>query len=476
MTLIHALYENSEKNSLKPAIVTEQRTYTYEQLLKSVESVAAQLHGQEFHKGDQIAIIMGNEAEFIISLYAIWLVGATAVPINPNYAEREIAYILAQSDAKGMIVHPNQGGNYTNEIAIDFELKIDLPFDNEVVLEQLAIILYTSGTTGNPKGAMLTHGNLYHNASDVADFLGIFHEDRMITVLPVFHVFALTVAVNAPLFQGATLLLQKSFSPKEVFRAANEQQATVFAGVPTMYSFLLHTPTDYAQPLGTIRLAISGGSSLPTAMLQNFEETFQLKISEGYGLSEASPVTCFNPFGKQKAGSIGQSIIHVENRIVDDHGDVLPVHEVGELVVRGKNVMGGYYKMAEETAKVLKNGWLHTGDLAYMDEDGYIFIVDRKKDVCIVGGYNVYPREVEEVLYSHGAIVEVAVVGEEDLHYGERVVAYVTIKGEVDVQSLFVHCQSNLVDYKVPSHIQIVEQLPKNSTGKIMKRLLKNKK
>lgn len=473
MTLIHALYENSEKTPLKPAIETENRTYTYEHLLNAVESVAAQLSDEGYRKGDQIAIIMGNEAEFIISLYAIWLVGATAVPINPSYSKREIAYILAQSEAKGIIVQPIQRGKYSTEVAIDFSLQKELPFTPEVTLEQLAIILYTSGTTGNSKGAMLSHSNLYHNASDVADFLGIFHEDRMITVLPVFHVFALTVAVNAPLFQGATLLLQKSFSPTEVFRAANEQRATVIAGVPTMYSFLLHTSTNYEKPMGTIRLAISGGSSLPTAMLQNFEKTFQLKISEGYGLSEASPVTCFNPFGKQKAGSIGQSIIHVENRIVDEHGDVLPVHEIGELVVRGKNVMSGYYKMADETAKVLKKGWLHTGDLAYMDEEGYIFIVDRKKDVCIVGGYNVYPREVEEILYRHDAIVEAAVVGEEDLHYGERIVAYVTIKTEVDMQTLIAYCQENLVDYKVPTHIYFVKQLPKNSTGKIMKRLLK---
>jgi long-chain acyl-CoA synthetase len=341
--------------------------------------------------------------------------------------------------------------------------------------DDTAIILYTSGTTGKPKGAMLTHKNLYSNASDVGDYLRMNDQDRVITTLPLFHVFCLTVALNAPLLSGATLLIAPKFSPKEIFELAKEYEATVFAGVPTMYNFLYQYPESNPEDFKSLRLCISGGASLPVALLTNFEKKFNVLVSEGYGLSEASPVTCFNPLDRpRKAGSIGTSILHVENKIVNELGEELPVGAVGELIVSGPNVMKGYYKMPEETASAIRDGWLYTGDLARMDEDGYFYIVDRKKDLIIVGGFNVYPREVEEVLYNHPDIVEAAVLGVPDLNLGEAVKCYVVSKNpNTTEEQLLEYCREHLAKYKVPYSIEFLEELPKNTTGKILRRALK---
>ncbi|MGB3261216.1 AMP-binding protein, partial [Paenisporosarcina sp.] len=298
----------------------------------------------------------------------------------------------------------------------------------------------------------------------------------VLATLPVFHVFALTVVVNAPLLKGATILLVPRFSPQDVFDMAKEQQATVFAGVPTMYNFLYQYPQTNVEDFSTIRLAISGGSSLPVALLHNFEEKFNVRISEGYGLSEASPVTCFNPLDRdRKAGSIGTSIINVENRVVNELGEDVEVGEVGELIVRGPNVMKGYYKMPEETAATIRDGWLYTGDLARIDEEGYFYIVDRKKDLVIVGGFNVYPREVEEVLFAHPSVVEAAVIGLPDANFGETVHAYVVVKDEgLDTEALSNYCGEHLAKYKIPRSFEFLTELPKNTTGKILRRSLKD--
>ena len=345
----------------------------------------------------------------------------------------------------------------------------------EVSEDDTAIILYTSGTTGQPKGAMLTYKNIYSNARDVADYLNINTNDRVITTLPVFHVFALTVVVNAPLLVGATLLLVPRFSPQDVFKIAKDHQATIFAGVPTMFNFLFQFPDGNPEDFSSIRLAISGGSSLPVALLHNFENKFNVRISEGYGLSEASPVTCFNPIDRErKPGSIGTNILNVENKVVNELGDEVPVGEVGELIVRGPNVMKGYYKMPEETENTIRDGWLYTGDLARQDEEGYFYIVDRKKDMIIVGGYNVYPREVEEVLFGHPGIVEAAVVGVPDPNFGEEVLAFVVKKDEsLTAGELQSYCEEKLAKYKVPKSFEFLAELPKNTTGKILRRSLK---
>ena len=316
---------------------------------------------------------------------------------------------------------------------------------------------------------------MYSNARDVANYLNFNTNDRVVATLPVFHVFALTVVVNAPLLMGATILIVPRFNPEEVFTMIREQKATIFAGVPTMYNFLYQFPKGKAEDFSTIRSAISGGSSLPVTLLHNFEEKFKVRMSEGYGLSEASPVTCFNPIDRdRKAGSIGTNIVNVENKVVNELGEEVPDGEVGELIVRGPNVMKGYYKMPEETENAIRDGWLYTGDLARRDEEGYFYIVDRKKDMIIVGGYNVYPREVEEVLYSHPGIIEAAVVGIPDQNFGESVLAFVVKKDEsLSEEELHEYCLQKIAKYKVPQKFEFLEELPKNTTGKILRRSLK---
>ena len=486
------------------------RDTTYGEFEETVSRFAAGLQQLGVEKGDHVAFLLGNTPHFLISLYATMRIGATAIPVNPMYTQDEIAYIIQNGDVKAVIaldqllplvevgvkVLPQVENYIICETTQDIGEKVNALSNSakektklfsqvlgstvesvepvKVEEDDTAIILYTSGTTGYPKGAMLTHRNLYSNARDVGHYLSMTPEDRVIATLPVFHVFALTVVVNAPLLQGATVLLAPRFSPSEIYDLAESQKATVFAGVPTMYNFLYQFDGD-ADKFAALRLAVSGGAPLPVQVLHDFEAKFKVKVSEGYGLSEASPVTCFNPLDRErKAGSIGMSISNVENKVVDEFGNEVPVGEVGELIVRGPNVMKGYYKMPEDTANAIRGEWLYTGDLAKKDEDGYFYIVDRKKDMIIVGGFNVYPREVEEVLFTHPNVVEAAVVGFPDANLGEAVHAYVVLKEtNTTVEELQAFCAQRLVKYKVPAAIDLLEELPKNSTGKILRRSLK---
>lgn len=512
MNLVSRVHEISLQNPGKAAYHFMGKDTSYGEFEGSVAKFAGALQSLGVGKGDHVAFLLSNTPHFMIALYATMRVGATAVPINPIYTPDEIAYIVKDSDAKAVIaldlllpliekayVALSNVASYviceTDPSAA--EKMAQLPeavkpkvhsFTQlliasaavgqavQVADEDVAVILYTSGTTGKPKGAMLTHENLYSNARDVGVYLQMNQEDRILATLPVFHVFALTVVVNAPLLMGATIILVPRFNPKEVFEAIKSQQATVFAGVPTMFNFMYQFPEAQPEDFASVRMAISGGSAMPVALLHNFEDKFNVRVSEGYGLSEASPVTCFNPIDRErKAGSIGTSIVNVENKVVNELGEEVAVGEVGELIVRGPNVMKGYYNMPEETAAALRDGWLYTGDLARVDEEGYFFIVDRKKDMIIVGGYNVYPREVEEVLFAHPGILEAAVVGLPDPNFGEAVNAYVVLKDpSVTIEELRTYCAEHLAKYKVPRNFEVLEELPKNTTGKILRRSLKD--
>ncbi|AYC30154.1 fatty acid--CoA ligase family protein [Paenisporosarcina cavernae] len=512
MNLVTSVHETAKTQPGKTAYHFMGKDTSYAEFDQTVSMFASSLKSLGVEKGDHVAFLLGNTPHFLISLYATMRIGATAIPINPIYTPDEISYIIQNSDAKAVIAldmllplvekaaaaFPSVHNYIICETSADAADKIAalpasiLPkvkafsqllmgatpdsLPEEVSQDDTAVILYTSGTTGRPKGAMLTHGNLYSNARDTADYLHFTAEDRVIATLPVFHVFALTVVVNAPLIKGATILLVPKFSPQDVFATARAHKATVFAGVPTMYNFLYQFPEGQASDFDTLRLAISGGSSLPVALLHNFEDKFNVRISEGYGLSEASPVTCFNPLDRdRKPGSIGTSIMNVENKVVDELGEEVAVGEVGELIVRGPNVMKGYYKMPEESSATIRDGWLYTGDLAKKDEEGYFYIVDRKKDLVIVGGYNVYPREVEEVLFAHPGIVEAAVIGLPDADFGEAVYAYVVKKDDaLTEEDLYAYCQEHLAKYKVPRKFEFLAELPKNTTGKILRRSLKD--
>jgi len=513
LNLSTRLHETAQNMPEKNAYVFMGNPTSYGELDAAITKFASGLEQLGIKEGDHIALLLGNSPYFVISLYGALRLGATVIPVNPLYSPDEIGYILNNGDVKAVISldllipvaekshqllpkiehyiicdsnQPEAEGLHKEDLSIYPKLKAftdvlasgRLDFAGPEMHENdTAVILYTSGTTGKPKGAMLTHKNLYSNAIDIAAYLNMNEQDRIVTVLPMFHVFCLTVALNAPLMSGATMLIAPKFSPKDIFDLAREQEATIFAGVPTMYNFLLQYANAGGNPedFKTLRLAVSGGASMPVALLYNFEKKFNVRVSEGYGLSEASPVTCFNPLDRErKPGSIGMSIVNVENKVVDELGEEVPPGQVGELIVRGPNVMKGYYKMPEESAATIRDGWLYTGDLARMDDEGYFYIVDRKKDLVIVGGYNVYPREVEEVLYDHPEIIEAAVVGIPDPDFGEAVVAYAVSKNSALTEGeLLDFCSERLAKYKVPSKIEFLEELPKNTTGKILRRALR---
>ncbi|MDR4937547.1 fatty acid--CoA ligase family protein [Rossellomorea marisflavi] len=512
MNIASRLKEVSQDKGEKIAYHFLDTSVSYRELDDSVSRFAGGLESLGLKKGDHIALILGNSPHFVIGLYGALRLGLRVIPVNPIYTPDEMGYILSNGDVKAVItldlMVPLMGKLESLLQSVDHVILcesgdarakgVDLErigllnpkmksFTNvlsfggtdfegaDVEEDDTAIILYTSGTTGKPKGAMLTHKNVYSNAWDVGTYLQMSEQDRVITALPMFHVFCLTVALNAPLMMGATLLIAPKFSPKGIFGLSRLHKPTVFAGVPTMYNFLYQYTDGDPDDLSSLRLCISGGASMPVALLKNFEEKFNVMISEGYGLSEASPVTCFNPLDRpRKPGSIGTSIMSIKNKVVNELGEEVPPGQVGELIVNGPNVMKGYYKMEEETQAAIRDGWLYTGDLARMDEEGYFYIVDRKKELIIVGGFNVYPREIEEVLYDHPEIVEAAVIGVPHPEKGEAVSCYVVRKDPaLSEEEVMEYCRERLAKYKLPSSIEFLEELPKNTTGKILRRALK---
>lgn len=448
------------------AMMCDGKTITYGALCTRVETIAAYLAARGIKSHMHVALIMHNDQLFIESLYAIWTLGAVAIPMNPDYTASERDYILKDGDVAFAITDQAVDIPYVYAARLHEVQSTTYPAYT-VEDTDTALILYTSGTTGKPKGAMLTHANLYSNARDVAQFFLYEPSDKILVVLPMFHVFALTVAVNAPLFVGATLHIHEKFSPAKALAHIEQYELTLFAGVPLMYNYMLQLQSD--ADLSSLRLAIAGGSPLPRAIHQLFMERFGVSISEGYGLSEASPVTCFNPPGREKIGTVGTNIPNVKLAIIDEGFERLAPGRVGELVVRGPNVMKGYYENEEATRQAFAHGFLRTGDLAVMDQEGYVTIIDRKKDMILVGGYNVYPKEVEEVLYTYDGIQEAAVVGKQNDTMDEEVVAYIVAQNPVDETAVKNYCAEKLVRYKCPRRIIQLDALPKNSTGKILK-------
>ncbi|WNC17728.1 long-chain-fatty-acid--CoA ligase [Brevibacillus brevis] len=480
----------------RAAFVFQGETTTYAELDQQVEYLAAALAQRGIGKGDAVALLLDNRPEFVSAYYAVLRTGAAVVPMNPIYTPREIGFILSNSKAKAvvalaalepvltplrdqlpdlqMVIYagPAVNGLTIDQLISEKQTGFEPPQQDE---NDLAVILYTSGTTGQPKGAMLSHLNMDSNAEAMGVLFELEPDDRVVAVLPMFHVFCMTVCLNGPIRSGATMLIVQKFHPAEVVNVIREQKASCFAGVPTMYNYMLQLPDATRADFATIRVCCSGGASMPVELLHKFEEKYGVKIMEGYGLSEAAPATAFNPIrGTRKPGSVGIDLPGVVNKVVDPEGNELPRGEVGELVVQGPNVMLGYLGLPDETAAALKNGWLHTGDLARMDEEGYIYIVDRKKDMILVDGYNVYPREVEEVLYQHPAIIEAAVIGVPDEVHGEAVKAFVALKEvAVSQEEIVAFCSDKLAKYKVPCQVEFVPELPKNSTGKILRRSLR---
>lgn len=462
------------------ALYYNDTTVTYSELKERIQQFACFFKKAGIDSGDYVGLYYGNSPEFIYTYFAISQLGAIIVPFNRMLTGSEVEYIANDADMTHIITAKvlDIDSKYT-QIVLE-EIMTDL-LETEICdlaevtrhMDDVNTVIYTSGTTGQPKGAMLTHTNLISNAESVIKHFDMTSKDVHLCVLPMFHSFAWTVSVTAALYSGASIAIEESFHPKNVLQSIRNKKVSIVSGVPVMYSYYLSLgqKTDFES----VRSFISGGASLPIEILENFEKKFDKQICEGYGLSESSPVVSINPMGKTKAGSIGPTISDVKVKIIDADSKEMAVGEAGEIVVQGPNVMKGYKNLPEATEKAIVDGWLHTGDVGYIDEDGYIFIVDRIKDIIIVSGLNVYPREIEELIYKFGGVLEAAVVGSEDKKRGEVPVAYIAVEeaNDFDLKALENYLYENLAQFKWPKQITLMDALPKNATGKIMKRELK---
>ncbi len=503
LNLAVLLEESARERPDKPALVFEDHTLDYAGLRDAAKRFANALVSLGVGSGDKVGIMVPNVPRFVVAYYGTLYAGATVVPLNVLLQGPEVAYHLDDSGAavlvawegllkaarKGydaaencerLIVVEEPGGDGAPEGTIGFDgLLDDQPpeFDMaQTMPDETAVIIYTSGTTGRPKGAELTHFNLFFNAVYKADKLLKLREDDVgIAVLPLFHIFGQTTVMNAGIYAGNTIAMVPRFEPETALETIRRTGVTVFAGVPTMYQYLLRHPSAEDYDTSSLRLGVSGGASMPVEVLKSFEERFGVVILEGYGLSETSPGVCFNrSVEERKVGSIGIPFWGVEMRIFDENDEEVAPGERGELVVRGHNVMKGYHNRPEATAEALRGGWFHTGDIATMDEDGYYFIVDRVKDMVVRGGYNVYPREVEEAIYEHPGVAEVAVVGVPHEELGEEVIAVVAMKegASASEEQISNFAKERVASYKYPRRVVFVEELPKNATGKVLKREL----
>ncbi|MEU6172365.1 long-chain fatty acid--CoA ligase [Streptantibioticus parmotrematis] len=507
----------------RDAVVSGDRTLSYARLDAAANQVANLLVSRGIRPGDKVALSCPNIAEFPVVYYGILKAGAVVVPLNTLLKSREIAYHLGDCDARAYFCFegtpqlpsgregwdgfsqvdgcrefflittagpegqptdarpsgPNPPQTLAGALAgqsTDFTTRVTGPADT-------AVILYTSGTTGQPKGAQLTHTNMVLNALTCHKIFGEVEQDIHLITLPLFHSFGQTVQMNAGLATGATLVLMQRFDARGALALMRRHQVTFFAGVPTMYwSLLEHTATeadvDIEAVARSLRIAVSGGASLPVELHRRFERRFRIVIREGYGMSETSPVAVFTPPGaKARPGSIGTPVWGVRVELVRPDWTFVDPGEVGEIAIRGHNVMSGYFRRPEATAEVVRDGWFRTGDLACRDEDGWLYIVDRAKDMIIRGGFNVYPREIEEVLLSHPAVSMAAVIGVPHPSHGEEVKAYVVPVPGADTteDGLVAWCRETMAGYKYPRLIEFCEALPTNATGKILKRELRSR-
>jgi long-chain acyl-CoA synthetase len=481
--------DGAERFPQREAVRLGTRVLSYADLNEQTARLAAFLGERGVRPGDRVGVLLPNVVEFPLAYFAILRAGGIVVPMNVLLKRREISFYLADSGAEVLLAWH---GFEAEARAATEEARAELitvdpagladslagvaprPEVAEVGDNDTAVILYTSGTTGKPKGAELTHRSVMRNSEVVAMTATDVREgDVILGALPLFHIFGQTVGMNASLRAGATLVLLPKFDPEATLAAIEANQMTHFYGVPTMFGALLHHPGRERYDTSSLRICVTGGASMPVEVLHGFERAFSCEVLEGYGLSETSPVVTTNHAGRERrAGSVGTPIDGVEVRVVDDAGRPLPVGEVGEIVVRGHNVMKGYWKRPEATAEAIRDGWFHTGDLGRTDQDGYFYIVDRKKDMIIRGGYNVYPREVEEVLYEHPQIREAAVIGMPDERWGEEIGAAVVLhEGErLEAQEVSDYVKERIAAYKYPRIVWFVDELPKGPTGKILKR------
>ena len=521
---LFALLENSAKNyPNKIAVDFLGKKISYDELNGMSNKVSSFLKIEGISKGDKVILVLPNTPHYIAGYYGILKAGGVVVQGNPMYKERELRYLAENSEAKIAFVvefvYPNikpllDDGLIKKVVVckiedyLPFPLNLLYPFKKpkvkvenrkEVVYwkdvmkcnaesknveinpkDDVAVFQYTGGTTGLPKAVMLTHYNLVANAYQTVEWvIDASDKDVFLGVLPYFHVYGMTTSMNAPILLGSKIvLLPDPRDIKRIMKSIEKHKVTIFCGVPTLFNAINNYPGVENYDLSSVKACISGSAPLPIEVKREFERITGGKLVEGYGLSETSPVTHANPlYGVNKEGSIGIPFPDTLSVVVDEEGKILPPNQVGELAIKGPQVMKGYYKMEDETKKVLINGWLLTGDMAKFDEDGYFYIVDRKKDVIICSGYNIYPREVEEVLYEHEAIVEAAVIGVPDEYRGETVKAFVVLKdeykGKISEEDIINYCRQKLAAYKIPRIVEFRNELPKSAVGKVLRRVLK---
>jgi long-chain acyl-CoA synthetase len=473
----------------RPAVRLDSRVLTYSQLENAAGRAASLVSSLGVAPGDRVGIMLPNVPAFPVAFYGALGAGAIVVPMNPLLKTLEVAYYLGDSGAKVLFawhesaVEAAKGAAGTGVQVIEVD-EPDLhtmlarlapaPSSGDHASDDDAVILYTSGTTGRPKGAELTHANLTRNAELTAfEMLNAGPGDVTMGCLPLFHVFGLTAGLNATIAVGGTLTLLPRFDAGKALEIIGRDKVTIFEGVPTMYATMLHHVDHAGADTSSLRTCISGGAPMPLEIMRGFEQTFGCTILEAYGLSETSPIASFNhPDKVRKPGSIGTPAEGVEMRVVGADGGELPVGEVGELAIRGHNVMKGYWGKPEATAEAIPDGWFRTGDLVTVDDDGYFFIVGRQKDLIIRGGYNVYPREIEEALHEHQAVAEVAVIGMPHTELGEEIGAAVVLKpgATATPAELRAFTRERVAAYKYPRHVWFVRALPKGPTGKILRR------
>lgn len=512
LNLAVVLEDSARRYPDKPAFTFMDITLNFAQINGAANQVANGLKSRGIKPGDKVALSCFNLPYFPIVYYGILKAGAAVVPLSVLLKKDEIAYHLKDSDAKAYFCFVGtddlpmgqmgyagfQGAPDCDQFyMIMSKPEMPSPIEGvdtltslmagqaptgdtvETAADDTAVVIYTSGTTGTPKGAELTHTGLLTNAILSAELMELKRDDRQLIVLPLFHIFAMTVLMNAGIYRGAHSVLLPRFDAEAVFGLLQKHEITIFAGVPTMYWGLLNYTEDkfdYKGISDRLRICVSGGASLPVQVLEDFEKRFNVPILEGYGMSEGSPVVTFNHlYQERKPGSIGTPVWGCEVRLVDENDNDVPVGEKGELLYRGPNVMKGYYKRPDANAETLKDGWMHSGDVAVKDEDGYYYIVDRTKDMIIRGGLNVYPREVEETMMKHEAVSMVAVIGVPDNEFGEEIKAFVVLKdgAESTPEALISWTKDHIAAYKYPREVAIVEGLPMSATGKILKKELR---
>jgi len=498
------LIENSARDfARKKAMVFDKKIYRYKGLNETINRYARLLLEKfEIKKGAHIGILLNNSPEYIILSLAVIKTGATLIPINRFLSAREINYIIKDSDMS-FLISSSEFKNHFSELVTCPDLKNILLTDIPVTCEKTslipsdigsfssenlnanisendpAIIIFTSGTTGYPKGAMLSHKNLVSNVLSCTQAINVTNKDRLLLALPMFHSFTFTVCILMPLAKGATIIGLPSIKPFSlVLKSILLNRITIFICIPKVYDIISEKKLPFfLRPFINIRLCISGSAPLSATTLQKFKKNIKLPLLEGYGLSETSPVVSVNPiFGEQKPGSVGLPVKGVEVKIFDDNLNELPLGESGEIAVKGDNVMIGYYKKPADTAEVLKNGWLLTGDIGKLDEDGYIYILDRKKDMILMQGMNIYPREIEEAILCHPYVEETAVVGIKDENHGEIPIAFIVLKEgrKLTNKEIAKFCREKLAAYKCPRKYLFLDKLPRSSVGKVLKKDLIN--